>query len=104
MQINDVILEIKNLKNSSVHKSALDIFRLLETNKTLFVDKMDSDNFSHLLKEIKVDDYISDGEKHYMFWVDCRKKKIMERLREEINKVLYGQEKQTMEEAYDGGY
>jgi hypothetical protein len=50
MQINDVILEIKNLKNSSVHKSALDIFRLLETNKTIFADKMDSDNFTHLLK------------------------------------------------------
>ena len=49
MQLNDVILEIKNLKNSSLHKSALDIFRLLETNRTLFVDKMDSDNFSHLL-------------------------------------------------------
>jgi len=50
MQINDVILEIKNLKNSSLHKSALDIFRLLETNKIVFVDKMDSDNFTHLLK------------------------------------------------------
>ena len=50
MQLNDVILEIKNLKNSSIHKSALDIFRLLETNRTLFVDKMDSDNFNHLLK------------------------------------------------------
>jgi len=45
-----VILEIKNLKNSSLHKSALDIFRLLETNKIVFVDKMDSDNFTHLLK------------------------------------------------------
>lgn len=45
-----MILEIKNLKNSSLHKSALDIFRLLETNKIVFVDKMDSDNFTHLLK------------------------------------------------------
>ena len=49
MRINDVILEIKNYKNTSVHKSALDIFRLLETNKVFFVDKMDSDNFNHLL-------------------------------------------------------
>lgn len=44
-----MILEIKNYKNSSVHKSALDIFRLLETNRALFVGKMDSDNFKHLL-------------------------------------------------------
>ena len=49
MRINDVILEIKNYQNSSVHKSALDIFRLLETNKALFVGKMDNDNFNHLL-------------------------------------------------------
>ena len=76
MQINDVILEIKNLKNSSVHKSALDIFRLLDTNKTLFVDKMDSDNFSHLLngfeqlsyanpKEYATTSYQRDYQTHY---------------------------------------
>ena len=50
MRINDVILEIKKYQNSSVHKSALDIFRLLETNQALFTDKMDSNNFNHLLK------------------------------------------------------
>ena len=31
MLINDVILEIKNYSNSSLHKSALDIFNLLES-------------------------------------------------------------------------
>ena len=71
-----MILEIKNLKNSSVHKSALDIFRLLETNRTLFVDKMDSDNFSHLLnafeqlsyanpKEYATTSYQRDYQTHY---------------------------------------
>lgn len=76
MQLNDVILEIKNLKNSSVHKSALDIFRLLETNRTLFVDKIDSDNFSHLLngfeqlsyanpKEYATTSYQRDYQTHY---------------------------------------
>jgi len=76
MQLNDVILEIKNLKNSSIHKSALDIFKLLETNRTLFVDKMDSDNFSHLLngfeqlsyanpKEYATTSYQRDYQTHY---------------------------------------
>lgn len=76
MQLNDVILEIKNLKNSSIHKSALDIFRLLETNRTLFVDKMDSGNFSHLLngfeqlsyanpKEYATTSYQRDYQTHY---------------------------------------
>lgn len=76
MQLNDVILEIKNLKNSSIHKSALDIFRLLETNRTLFVYKMDSDNFSHLLngfeqlsyanpKEYATTSYQRDYQTHY---------------------------------------
>lgn len=49
MHINDVILEIKNYKNSSIHKSALDIYRLLESNKEVFAKKMAADNLAHLL-------------------------------------------------------
>lgn len=49
MLINDVILEIKNYKNSSVHKSALDIYKLLEGNQSLFLKKMDSVDFNQLL-------------------------------------------------------
>ena len=49
MLINDVILEIKNYKNSSVHKSALDIYKLLEGNREVFLKKMNPDNFNHLL-------------------------------------------------------
>ncbi len=84
MRINDVILEIKNYKNTSVHKSALDIFRLLETNKVFFVDKMDSDNFNHLLngfenlsyanpKEYSTTSYQRDFQTHYdllVFYLD----------------------------------
>lgn len=49
MLINDVILEIKNYSNSSLHKSALDIFNLLEANQTEFLKKMDSIDFKQLL-------------------------------------------------------
>lgn len=49
MLINDIILEIKNYRNTSIHKSALDIHRLLEGNKEMFVKKMNSDDFNHLL-------------------------------------------------------
>jgi hypothetical protein len=49
MVINDIILEIKNYKNNSIHKSSLDIYNLLENNKHVFIDKIDPDNFKHLL-------------------------------------------------------
>lgn len=49
MVINDIILEIKNYKNNSIHKSALDIYNLLENNKHVFINKIDPDNFKHLL-------------------------------------------------------
>jgi hypothetical protein len=48
MLINDVILEIKNYSNSSLHKSALDIFNLLESNQTMFLKKMDPIDFKQL--------------------------------------------------------
>jgi hypothetical protein len=84
MRINDVILEIKNHQNTSVHKSALDIFRLLETNTALFVGKMDTDNFNHLLnafenlsyanpKEYTTTSYQRDFQTHYdllVFYLD----------------------------------
>ena len=49
MVLNDIILEIKNYKSASIHKSALDIYNLLENNKHVFIDKIDPDNFNHLL-------------------------------------------------------
>ena len=49
MLINDVLLEIKNYTNTSIHKSALDIYKLLEGNRDVFLKKMNPDNFNHLL-------------------------------------------------------
>jgi hypothetical protein len=49
MVINDIILEIKNYKSVSTHKAALDIYRLLEGSKGLFLEKMNPDDFNHLL-------------------------------------------------------
>jgi hypothetical protein len=49
MLINDIILEIKNYKNASIHKSALDIYKLLESNKDVFLKKLNEENFNHIL-------------------------------------------------------
>ncbi|MES2567913.1 MAG: hypothetical protein V4565_13655 [Bacteroidota bacterium] len=49
MVLKDLIDEIRNYKNTSAHKSALDIHRLLDSNKDLFLEKMNPDNFKHLL-------------------------------------------------------
>ena len=48
MYINDVIGEIKNYKGVSTHKAAFGIYRLLDGNKHLFLQKMNADNFNHL--------------------------------------------------------
>ncbi len=53
MLINDVILEIKNYKNASIHKSALDIYKLLDSNRDVFLSKMNVDNFNHVLKRFE---------------------------------------------------
>lgn len=76
MLINDVILELKNYKNKSVHKSALDIYKLLESNKEVFLKNMGSDNFNHLLtnfenltyanpKDYQTSVYARDYQTHY---------------------------------------
>ena len=53
MVLNDIILEIKNYKSTSIHKSALDIYHLLGNNKDYFLDKMNPDNFNHLLSNFE---------------------------------------------------
>lgn len=62
MVINDIILEIKNYKNNSIHKSSLDIYNLLENNKHVFKDKIDPDNFKHLLTSFENLTYASPKE------------------------------------------
>jgi hypothetical protein len=84
MVINDVILEIKNYKNTSIHKSALDIYKLLEGNNDVFLKKMNPDNFNHLLtnfknltyaspKDYQTSGYARDYQTHYdllLFYLD----------------------------------
>ncbi len=53
MRLQDIILEIKNYNNSSIHKSALDIYKLLEANKKVFLENMNSDNYHHLLNNFE---------------------------------------------------
>lgn len=53
MLINDIILEIKNYNNTSIHKSALDIYKLLEGNRDVFLKKMNAENFNHLHKNFE---------------------------------------------------
>lgn len=53
MIIDDVIGEIKNYKGVSTHKAAMDIFKLLEGNKDLFLAKMNPDNFNYLLSNFE---------------------------------------------------
>lgn len=59
MRIKDVIEEIKNYKGVSIHKSALDIFKLLENNKALFVEEMSVDSFNHLFNKFENMTYTS---------------------------------------------
>ena len=84
MLINDVVLEIKNYKNKSIHKSALDIYKLLEGNKEVFLKNMSPENFNHLLtnfenltyaspKDYQTSGYARDYKTHYdllLFYLD----------------------------------
>lgn len=76
MKLNEIIEEIINHKNPSAHKSSLDIYNLLENNKTLFLEKLDSYDFKGLLngfetlayagpKEYATASYKNDYEKLY---------------------------------------
>lgn len=62
MKLNDVIEEIKNYRNFSIHKSSLDVFNLLNNNKSLFIDKISSDNLNHLLSKFESLSYASPNE------------------------------------------
>lgn len=49
MNLHEIIEEINQLKNPSPHKSALDIFNMLENNRSLFKGKIDEFDFNGLL-------------------------------------------------------
>ena len=47
--MNNILEEIKDLKNDPTHRSALRIYNLLDNNKTKFLQKFEADFFSNLL-------------------------------------------------------
>lgn len=49
MRLNDLIEEIKNLKAFPSHKSTMDICRMLENNRRLFLEKIEEENFNSVL-------------------------------------------------------
>lgn len=49
MTLHEIIDEINHLKSPSKHKAALDIFNLLENNRSLFLDQLDPGDFNALL-------------------------------------------------------
>lgn len=49
-KVQQLIEEIKELKNDVSHRAALRVFSLLENNRKLFLEKMDAADFNYLLK------------------------------------------------------
>jgi hypothetical protein len=84
MRIHDLISEIKELNPGHARKTAYSIYNLLENNKTLFLQHLDSDNFNHLLfsfealanvpaKDYNARSYNEEVEKNYhllLFYLD----------------------------------
>jgi len=76
MNLKEIIDEIIQLDNPSKHKSALDIFRLLDNNSKLFLKEFDKHDFMPLLngfeklsyadpKEYSTSSYRNDYERLY---------------------------------------
>jgi len=84
MLLPQLINEIKELKTQQTHRSCLTIARLLENNRTMFLQNMEADNFNHVYnaferlsetnpKEYNTVDYRSEYEKTHallMFYLD----------------------------------
>lgn len=48
-RIRQIIEEIKDLEKDATHRATLRIYSLLENNRRLFLEKMETDDFEHLL-------------------------------------------------------
>lgn len=53
MRLLQIISEIKELKSEPTHKSTMDICRVLQNNRQLFMQKIDEDSFRHLLSNFE---------------------------------------------------
>ena len=52
-RLEQVIDEIKELRNETTHKSALRVYNMLEGNRKLFLERMEPDNFKYHLKSFE---------------------------------------------------
>jgi len=50
MNIHSIINEIRELRSTSTHKAALDVFRMLDNNRDTLLKKMDPDDFTMICK------------------------------------------------------
>lgn len=50
MRLHEIILEIKELKQVPTHKATMDIFRLLDNNRKLFLEHMEAANYNFALR------------------------------------------------------
>lgn len=53
MRIHDLINEIHELKNNTPRKAAFDIYNILENNKSLFLNAIDTDVFNQVLNQFE---------------------------------------------------
>ncbi len=76
MNLKEIVDEIIQVNNPSKHKSALDIFRLLDNNRKLFLKELDKDDFIPLVngfeklsyadpKDYSTTSYLNDYERLY---------------------------------------
>lgn len=52
-KVLQLVEEIRGLRKESNHRSALKIYSLLENNNKLFLEKLDSADFNHLLRSFE---------------------------------------------------
>jgi hypothetical protein len=75
-KIEQLIVELKDLRKETNHKSALQIYNILENNKKLFLDKMDAPDYNFMLsnfeglsyanpKDYNTPGFIRDYEKYF---------------------------------------
>ncbi|MEI8136666.1 MAG: hypothetical protein WCH21_04985 [Bacteroidota bacterium] len=75
-KIEQLIEEIKDLKKETNHKSALQIYRLMDNNKKLFLENIDSADYNFMLsnfeslsygnpKDYNTSGFIRDYEKYF---------------------------------------
>jgi hypothetical protein len=53
MNIHELVEQLRNYKDQASHRSTMEIYNLLENNKTLFLKYIDPENFTPLLSNFE---------------------------------------------------